>query len=177
MPSPSYWPFVLALGLPIMGYGFVFKYWWLLAIGALDRVLRDQRVDDRARDRGAAPLMAQAVVTSGESSPVVAHERPVRRRRHVDGVRLDLRFRIAGCTRCRPAACTSRPSSSSVYLRCQNSSRCSTIGTSAKLYSGGGDEVDPLERARVPRVVGRRLGRAPGRRRSRSRGTSAPTAR
>src|SRR5215510_1981617 len=35
MPSPSYWPFVLALGLPIMGYGFVFKYWWLLAIGVL----------------------------------------------------------------------------------------------------------------------------------------------
>ena len=35
MPSPSYWPFVLALGLPIMGYGFVFKWWWLLAIGVL----------------------------------------------------------------------------------------------------------------------------------------------
>jgi cytochrome c oxidase subunit 1 len=35
MPSPSYWPFVLALGLPIMGYGFVFQYWWLLGIGAL----------------------------------------------------------------------------------------------------------------------------------------------
>jgi cytochrome c oxidase subunit 1 len=35
MPSPSYWPFVLALGLPIIGYGFVFKWWWLLAIGAL----------------------------------------------------------------------------------------------------------------------------------------------
>jgi cytochrome c oxidase subunit I len=35
MPSPSYWPFVLALGLPIIGYGFVFQYWWLLAIGAL----------------------------------------------------------------------------------------------------------------------------------------------
>jgi cytochrome c oxidase subunit 1 len=35
MPSPSYWPFVLALGLPIIGYGFVFKFYWLLAIGAL----------------------------------------------------------------------------------------------------------------------------------------------
>jgi cytochrome c oxidase subunit 1 len=35
MPSPSYWPFVLALGLPIMGYGFVFKYWWLLAVGVV----------------------------------------------------------------------------------------------------------------------------------------------
>src|SRR5262245_4207637 len=37
---------------------------------------------------------------------------------------------------------TSLPSSSSVYLRCQKSSRPSTSGTSAKLYSGGGDEVD-----------------------------------
>jgi cytochrome c oxidase subunit 1 len=35
MPSPSYWPFVLALGLPIIGYGFVFKWWWLLAIGVV----------------------------------------------------------------------------------------------------------------------------------------------
>ena len=35
MPSPSYWPFVLALGLPIMGYGFVFKFWWLCGVGAL----------------------------------------------------------------------------------------------------------------------------------------------
>jgi len=35
MPSPSYWPFVVALGLPIIGYGFVFKLWWLLAIGVV----------------------------------------------------------------------------------------------------------------------------------------------
>ena len=35
MPSPSYWPFVLALGLPVMGYGFVFKFWWLCGVGAL----------------------------------------------------------------------------------------------------------------------------------------------
>jgi cytochrome c oxidase subunit I len=33
LPSPSYWPFVLALGLPIMGYGFVFKAWWVLGVG------------------------------------------------------------------------------------------------------------------------------------------------
>jgi cytochrome c oxidase subunit 1 len=31
MPSPSYWPFVFALGLPFLGYGFVFKNWWILA--------------------------------------------------------------------------------------------------------------------------------------------------
>jgi cytochrome c oxidase subunit 1 len=33
MPSPSYWPLVMALGLPIIGYGFVFKNWFLLALG------------------------------------------------------------------------------------------------------------------------------------------------
>ncbi|MDQ1478952.1 MAG: cytochrome c oxidase subunit, partial [Actinomycetota bacterium] len=35
MPSPSYWPLIFALSLPIMGYGFVFKNWWLLAAGVL----------------------------------------------------------------------------------------------------------------------------------------------
>jgi cytochrome c oxidase subunit 1 len=35
MPSPSYWPFVFALGLPILGYGFVFKNWWILAVGVV----------------------------------------------------------------------------------------------------------------------------------------------
>ena len=60
MPSPSYWPFVLALGLPIMGYGFVFKYWWLLAVGVLITffgITDGRRADDRARRRGtdAAP--------------------------------------------------------------------------------------------------------------------------
>ena len=34
MPSPSYWPLVFALGLPILGYGFVFKNWFLAGIGA-----------------------------------------------------------------------------------------------------------------------------------------------
>ena len=34
MPSPSYWPLVLAAGFPFFGYGFVFKNWWLLAVGA-----------------------------------------------------------------------------------------------------------------------------------------------
>ncbi len=34
MPSPSYWPLIFALGLPTMGYGFVFKNWWIVALGA-----------------------------------------------------------------------------------------------------------------------------------------------
>src|ERR671911_2918974 len=36
---------------------------------------------------------------------------------------------------------TACPDSSSVYFRCQNSSRDSTCGISAKLYIGGGDDV------------------------------------
>ena len=35
MPSPSYFPFVMALGLPIIGYGAVFKTFWLLIPGAI----------------------------------------------------------------------------------------------------------------------------------------------
>jgi cytochrome c oxidase subunit 1 len=33
MPSPSYWPLLFAIGLPILGYGFVFKNWYILAAG------------------------------------------------------------------------------------------------------------------------------------------------
>jgi cytochrome c oxidase subunit 1 len=35
MPSPSYFPFILALGLPILGYAAVFQAVWLVPIGAL----------------------------------------------------------------------------------------------------------------------------------------------
>jgi cytochrome c oxidase subunit I len=35
MPSPSYFPFVMALGLPILGYAAVFKNFWLVPIGSL----------------------------------------------------------------------------------------------------------------------------------------------
>jgi cytochrome c oxidase subunit 1 len=35
MPSPSFWPGIFALGLPLLGYGFVFKNWWILAAGVV----------------------------------------------------------------------------------------------------------------------------------------------
>ncbi|HEX6398926.1 MAG TPA: cytochrome c oxidase subunit 4, partial [Actinomycetota bacterium] len=35
MPSPSFWPFVAALGLPVIGYGVVFDQWWLGGLGAV----------------------------------------------------------------------------------------------------------------------------------------------
>ena len=34
LPSPSYWPLVAALGLPLMGYGVIYS-WWLVAAGAV----------------------------------------------------------------------------------------------------------------------------------------------
>ncbi|HUF96547.1 MAG TPA: cytochrome c oxidase subunit I [Ilumatobacter sp.] len=34
LPSPSYWPILLALGLPIMTYGVIFSF-WLIAVGGL----------------------------------------------------------------------------------------------------------------------------------------------
>jgi cytochrome c oxidase subunit I len=33
MPSPSIFPLFFALGLPVVGYGFVFTNWWLLGVG------------------------------------------------------------------------------------------------------------------------------------------------
>jgi cytochrome c oxidase subunit 1 len=35
MPSPSYWPLLFAAALPILGYGFVFKNWFILAAGVV----------------------------------------------------------------------------------------------------------------------------------------------
>ncbi len=33
LPSPSYWPIILALGLPIMAYGVIYNI-WLIVVGA-----------------------------------------------------------------------------------------------------------------------------------------------
>jgi cytochrome c oxidase subunit 1 len=33
LPSPSYWPLVASLGLPLMGYGVIYS-WWLVGLGA-----------------------------------------------------------------------------------------------------------------------------------------------
>jgi cytochrome c oxidase subunit 1 len=35
MPSPSYWPMIFAASLPVMGYGFVFHNYFLLAAGVM----------------------------------------------------------------------------------------------------------------------------------------------
>jgi len=33
LPSPSFWPLVAAIGLPIIGYGVLYS-WWLVGLGA-----------------------------------------------------------------------------------------------------------------------------------------------
>jgi cytochrome c oxidase subunit 1 len=35
LPSPSYWPIVLAAGMPFIGYGVIFSLWWALLGGVL----------------------------------------------------------------------------------------------------------------------------------------------
>ena len=35
LPSPSFWPLVLALGLPLIGYGLIFNLWLCVVGGAL----------------------------------------------------------------------------------------------------------------------------------------------
>ena len=34
LPSPSFWPLVAALGLPIIAYGVLYS-WWVVGLGAL----------------------------------------------------------------------------------------------------------------------------------------------
>ncbi len=50
MPSPSYWPLVLALGLPCLGYAAVFREILWLIPGPPAAALRRVRVGARARD-------------------------------------------------------------------------------------------------------------------------------
>ncbi len=47
LPSPSYWPLVLACGLPLVGYGLIFNLWWALP-GALVLIVGDLRLGDGA---------------------------------------------------------------------------------------------------------------------------------
>lgn len=35
LPSPSYFPLVAASGIPLMAYGAMFHWWWLMGIGAV----------------------------------------------------------------------------------------------------------------------------------------------
>ena len=34
LPSPSYWPLVAALGMPLIGFGVLFS-WWLVGVGVV----------------------------------------------------------------------------------------------------------------------------------------------
>ena len=70
MPSPSYWPLVFALGLPIIGYGFVFKTWFLAGIGVailfFGLVGVGDRTCDRRRRRHGEPASTTATLAHGD---------------------------------------------------------------------------------------------------------------
>ena len=99
MPSPSYWPLVFALGLPIMGYGFVFKYWWLLGVGVVDRALRTERVEPSTEPA----TRGGAVTDDADHRDASEHGEPSSRRppatRHDDQHRRQQRqARRSGCS-------------------------------------------------------------------------------
>jgi cytochrome c oxidase subunit 1 len=60
MPSPSYWPFVLAVGLPLIGYGIMFHYaiafvGGLIVVGAMYGWALEPSVDDGGHGGGELP--------------------------------------------------------------------------------------------------------------------------
>ncbi len=94
MPSPSYWPLLLAFGLPVMAYGVIFSR-WLIPVGAAIVLLVDLRLGAWSRPRRPTPTsirpppraapswrsppMADAAidtVTGGRRSPITAPTTP-----------------------------------------------------------------------------------------------------
>jgi cytochrome c oxidase subunit 1 len=81
LPSPSYWPLVLAAGLPLIGYGLIFSLWWaipgvvLLIAGTYGWVMEPSTDpdaghhhddhDDHDHDPDAAAAAAAAELTEG----------------------------------------------------------------------------------------------------------------
>ncbi len=54
LPSPSYWPLVVAVGLPLIGYGLIFNLAWAVP-GVLARAGRPLRLGPRAGRRRREP--------------------------------------------------------------------------------------------------------------------------
>ena len=85
MPSPSYWPIVLAFGLPIMAYGIIYNTSCSIVVGAPDhrcsactagRSSRRSADDDRLR-----PAVRQRATRSWRPSDVTITDRTSGRRR------------------------------------------------------------------------------------------------
>jgi cytochrome c oxidase subunit 1 len=73
LPSPSYWPFVLACGLPLIGYGVIFNLWWalpgaLIVIAALYGWIMEPADDPGAAEHGhEGPSPADEPAAAAES--------------------------------------------------------------------------------------------------------------
>ncbi len=72
LPSPSYWPLVAAVGLPIVGYGLIFT-WWLCLIGGLITAgalyaWALEPADDPEADHDGGPHEVTAPDGAGESA-------------------------------------------------------------------------------------------------------------
>jgi len=90
LPSPSYWPIVLAAGLPLIGYGIIFQLWWcvpgvlLLIAGIYGWVMEpsvnpdeghdhdDHPTSDGGSDAAGTPELSEPSLdteSSGETEP------------------------------------------------------------------------------------------------------------
>ena len=88
MPSPSFYPLILALGLPILGYAAVFKNPWLAIPGADRRAVRHVRLGHRARHRAEADAWHHRAAPRripSDESPTRRQLAAARRRAHPAG--------------------------------------------------------------------------------------------
>jgi cytochrome c oxidase subunit 1 len=76
LPSPSYWPLVAAIGLPIIGYGIIYTLWLtlvgsIITAGALYAWAMEPP-DEPDADAGGHPAPLEGAAPEGEPEEVLA---------------------------------------------------------------------------------------------------------
>jgi cytochrome c oxidase subunit 1 len=72
LPSPSYWPLVLAAGFPLVGYGLIFNLWWaipgalLLILGIFGWVMEPADDPEAGHDEHHEPEPVEDPAAAGE---------------------------------------------------------------------------------------------------------------
>ncbi|MEI2638630.1 MAG: cytochrome c oxidase subunit 4 [Microthrixaceae bacterium] len=86
LPSPSYWPIVMSVGFPLIGYGLIFNLWWavpgaILVIGAMAGWVMEPSTDpDAGHDHDdhtgddADPTGAEAELPEGDEPTIADNE-------------------------------------------------------------------------------------------------------